>query len=149
RPQLGQGRFARVATYCSHDKMSTMTTLSPEQIREALRDAVAACGRPRRVLVIHPDYSRNDFTHLIVPVLHDLLRERGLERLDTLTAPGPHRRMSDPDLRPKLGLDPQRHARGGRLFNHDYDAPDQIAAAGRTPAAFVAEKTDGHLRQDL
>src|SRR5436190_4487718 len=111
--------------------MTSMTPqpLSDEQLHDALRRAVAECGRPRRVLVIHPDYSRNDFTHLVVPALHDLLRERGLERLDTLNAAGTHRRMTAEELRGKLGLDPAAHDRVGRLFNHEYDDPTQLVSA--------------------
>lgn len=125
-------------------------TLSADQIRSFLADEVMPfVDRPRRVLVIHPDYSRNDFTHLIVPPLHDLLRERGLQRLDTLNAAGTHRRMDEMELCAKLGLTPGVHDRVGRLFNHDYDDPEQIVVAGRIPAAFVREKTAGHLDRDL
>src|SRR5436305_783174 len=105
--------------------------LSADELRAILLEkAMPAVGRPRRVLVIHPDYSRNDFTHLLVPMLHELLSERGLERLDTLNAAGTHRRMDERELRAKLGLDPAAHGRVGRLCNHDYDDPDQLVVAG-------------------
>lgn len=121
-----------------------------DDLRDTLRRALSACDvRPRRVLLIHPDYSRNDFTHLVAPLLHDLLAERGLERLDTLNASGTHRAMTRDELAAKLGLDPGGHARIGTLFNHEYDDPAQLAVAGEVPAAFVADKTGGHLRQAM
>src|SRR3954471_23921696 len=102
-----------------------------DDLRDALRRALAGCAvRPRRVLLIHPDYSRNDFTHLVAPLLHDLLAERGLERLDTLNASGTHRAMTRDELAAKLGLDPGRHPRVGSLFNHEYDDPAQLTDAG-------------------
>src|SRR5262249_48594780 len=80
-------------------------------------------GRPRRVLLLHPDYSRNDFSHLVCPLLYEALSARGLERLDTLNASGTHRPMTDAELHAKLGLDPSRHSRVGSLHNHAFDAP--------------------------
>lgn len=124
--------------------------LSTEQLRAAIADALSACGRSfRRVLLVHPDYSRNDFSHLVAPLLYDLLRERGLERLDGLNASGTHRPMTPMELRDKLSFDPVRHPRVGTLFNHEFDKPEWLLPAGTIPAAFVAEKTAGHLRQDL
>jgi lactate racemase len=124
--------------------------LSTDQLRSTLAAALSACGRSfRRVLLVHPDYSRNDFSHLVAPLLHDLLRERGLERLDGLNASGTHRPMNREELRDKLGLDPVRHARVGTLFNHEFDRPDHLLTPGTIPAEFVAEKTAGHLNQPL
>src|SRR3954453_9522977 len=106
-----------------------------DDLRDSLRRALAGCAvRPRRVLLIHPDYSRNDFSHLVAPLLHDLLAERGLERLDALNASGTHRPMAQDELRAKLGLDPARHPRVGTLFNHEYDDPAHLVPMGDVPA---------------
>jgi nickel-dependent lactate racemase len=124
--------------------------MTHEQLRATIESALAACGRSfRRALLIHPDYSRNDFSHLAAPLLHDLLAERGLERLDALNASGTHRPMTQAELREKLGLDPVRHARVGTLYNHEFDRPECLLTPGSIPAEFVAEKTAGHLRQPL
>jgi len=124
--------------------------LSHQHLQEIVGRALASCGGPlRRVLVIHPDYSRNDFTHLLAPILYDALSARGLERLDTLNAGGTHRPMTEAELRGKLGLDLQQHRLVGRLANHEYDDPAQLLHAGDIPADFVADKTAGHLRTAL
>jgi nickel-dependent lactate racemase len=124
--------------------------LSRDRVRDFLAEEVVPyVDQCRRVLVIHPDYSRNDFTHLIVPALHDLLRDQGLQRLDTLNAAGTHRRMSEAELLFKLGLIPGVHDRVGKLHNHEYDDPAQMVVAGTIPAAFVRDKTSGHLDRAL
>src|SRR5262245_18387162 len=129
---------------------ASIPVLSSDQIRACVRHVVERCGvRPRRALVLHPDYARNDFTHLVVPALHDILATRGLERLDTLNAAATHRRMEPWQLRDKLGLDPDNHRHVGELLNHDYDDPAQLLVAGLILANFVAEKTAGHLRHEL
>src|SRR5262245_10230499 len=120
----------------------TIDTLTADHIRDVVAHTLQACAaRVRRALLIHPDYSRNDFTHLIAPAVHDLLTAHGLERLDTLNAAGTHRRMSQGELLDKLGLDPQRHPRLGTAHNHDYDDPTQLLIAGTIPADLVTAKT--------
>jgi nickel-dependent lactate racemase len=115
------------------------------ELRSVVEQALAQHkGNLRRVLLIHPDYSRNDFTHLVAPMLHELLLKRGLERLDTLNAAGTHRRMADDELRRKLGLGDV-----GTMHNHAFDDPAQLALAGQIPAEFVAEKTGGHLNEPM
>jgi nickel-dependent lactate racemase len=122
--------------------------LSPDDLRRTLADALAGT-HARRILLIHPDYSRNDFCALLVPLLYDQLRDRGLERLDTLNAGGTHRAMSAEELRAKLGLDRERHPLLGEMANHHYADPASLMVAGTIPAAFVAEKTAGHLDEPL
>jgi nickel-dependent lactate racemase len=99
--------------------------------------------RPRRALLIHPDYSRNDFTHQAAPALFEALAARGLERLDTLNAAGTHRRMTDDELRRKLGGIP------ARMHNHAFDDPRHLFDAGEVPASFVSEVTGGEMSQPL
>jgi len=124
--------------------------LSLEAIRDRIEQALSGLGRSlRRVLLIHPDYSRNDFSHLVAPLLYEALMPLGLERLDALNASGTHRPMSEAELRDKLGFDPVRHSRVGRLYNHAFNDPSQLLVAGEIPADFVAAKTAGHLRQSL
>jgi nickel-dependent lactate racemase len=124
--------------------------LSHQQLQESVARALAPCDGPlQRVLLIHPDYSRNDFSHLLTPILYDALASRGLQRLDTLNAGGTHRPMTDAELRSKLGLDPKHHRLLGDMANHEYDDPRQLLHAGDIPADFVADKTGGHLRTVL
>ena len=122
--------------------------LTPDDLRRLLATALADT-RVRRVLLIHPDYSRNDFCPLLVPLLYDQLRAHGLERLDTLNAGGTHRAMSAEELHAKLGLHPDRHPLLGEMANHRYADPSALMVAGTIPAAFVAEKTAGHLAEPL
>ena len=122
--------------------------LTPDTLRHTLAVALADT-RARRVLLIHPDYSRNDFCALLVPILYDQLRLHGLERLDTLNAGGTHRAMRADELHTKLGLHPETHPLLGVMANHRYADPAALMLAGTIPAAFVAEKTAGHLNEPL
>ena len=107
--------------------------LTPDTLRQTLADALADT-RARRVLLIHPEYSRNDFCPLLVPLLYEHLRNSGLERLDTLNAGGTHRAMSAAELHAKLGLHPDTHPLLGVLANHRYADPAALMLAGTTPS---------------
>lgn len=123
--------------------------LGKEQIAELVEQALEEHGSPKRVLVIHNDYSRNDFTHQIVPALYASLAARGLEKIDFLNAGGTHRAMSQEELVSKLGVSADKHPLVGEMFNHEFDNAEQIAHVVDLPASFVAEKTAGHLEQPL
>ncbi len=116
--------------------------MNDHDLRSVLEAALAG-HRPRRVLLIHPDYSRNDFSHVVAPLLFDILGPRGLERLDALNAAGTHRRMTDDELRRKLGGVP------AVMHNHAFDDPAQLVEAGEVPASFVAAKTSGQLNEPM
>ncbi len=124
--------------------------LSIEQLREELNDVLAEQSQVRSVLLIHPDYSRNDFTHVLTPMLYEALAAKGLERLDTLNAGGTHRAMSEDELVKKLGVEKREHfPRIGSMLNHEFDNPEQLLHVVDLPASFVAEKTAGNLNCPL
>ncbi|MFM7148331.1 MAG: lactate racemase domain-containing protein, partial [Gemmataceae bacterium] len=107
-----------------------------EQLEHVLGKAVAASGsRWRKVLLIHPDYSRNDFSDRVFPVLYEVLERHGLERIDTLNAGGTHRPMTAAELRVKLGVDPTRHVRLGTQHNHPFDRPEWLSRLLLTAAS--------------
>lgn len=125
--------------------------LTDEELEDTIRRGLAPFSELRRVLLIHPDYSRHDFTDRIVPLTYRVLVEKGLQELDTLNAAGTHRPMSQEELRSKLGLERDSTAgkanalaHVGTLYNHAFDDPNQLVDVAELPAAFVKEKT-GHL----
>ncbi|MBC7122909.1 MAG: DUF2088 domain-containing protein, partial [Pseudothermotoga sp.] len=109
-------------------------------IRETLPDR-----KLEKVLLIHPDYTRVDFSHLLVPIIHGELKKRGLRTLHTLNASGTHRAMSEQEIRKKLGLFEEEFV----MFNHDYANPNALMNVGELSAEFVSQKTMGDLQQPL
>jgi nickel-dependent lactate racemase len=121
--------------------------ITTDELRSILEAALAPLGSVRRVLLVHPDYSRNDFSDRVVPLVRDLLVARGLVTLDTLNAGGTHRPMTPDELRGKLGLR-DMHAIG-TLYNHEYDDPNQLTEVGVIDADFVAARTQGQVREPM
>jgi len=117
--------------------------LSEEEIKAAVVEAIEKFGRVERVLVLHPDYTRIDFTHLIFPTLLEELKSKGLKECHTLNASGTHRKMTEAEILEKLGLSQKDYS----LFfhNHEYDDPAALTTVGELPPEFVHEKTDGEL----
>lgn len=115
------------------------------EIETVAKNTLAAYSTAKRVLLIHPDYSRHDYSHVLVPCIYRLLAEGGLVRLDTLNAGGTHRPMSEAEILTKLGLTGGGFPKLGTCFNHEFDNSSQLYTAVEIPASFVKEKTRGHL----
>jgi lactate racemase len=127
----------------------TPQSLTRDDLQRIVAETVAALPRVGKVLLLHPDYSRHDFCPELAPLIYEELSAKGLERLDTLNAPGTHRPMSAAELEAKLGLAKSTHPKLGTQFNHEFDNPAALMEAGVIPADFVAEQTQGHLRVPL
>jgi len=123
--------------------------LSTTQLEELTELSFDQLGKVERALLIHPDYSRNDFSDSIVPIIYSALSTAGLKRLDTLNAGGTHRPMTEQEILHKLGLDRQVHTHLGTLFNHAFDDPSQLIHITNIPEEFVCEKTGGQLREPM
>ena len=122
--------------------------LDDTELAAVVRRALAPYGALERVLLIHPDYSRHDFTSRLVPLTYRELEHKGLRQLDTLNASGTHRPMTDAELREKLGVGNGDFARLGTLHNHVFDDPEQLFDVAELSADFVREKTK-HLDQPM
>ena len=79
-------------TTLSSNQRSTLPGLSNEELSEVVSETLDALPAISTALVIHPDYSRHDFSDSLIPILYQQLAQRGLKRLDTLNAGGTHRR---------------------------------------------------------
>src|SRR5262245_11604910 len=69
-------------------------SLQPADLRAILGDALAGVPAGARVLAVVPDRTRDDNTHLLVPLASALIRERGAARFDVLIAQGTHPAMT-------------------------------------------------------
>ena len=132
-----------------HKAESAEGALGGDEISGIVRSALSDFSGARRALLIHPDYTREDFSHLLAPAVWGELAAAGLRRLDTLNAAGTHREMTEAAIEAKLGLDRARMPGLGTLYNHKYEEPDALFPLEPLPASFIEDKTGGHLRIPL
>ena len=136
-------------TTLSSNQRIALPGLSNEELSEVVSETLDALPAIRSALVIHPDYSRHDFSDSLTPILYRELAQRGLKRLDTLNAGGTHRKMTRAELEKKLGLSKSTHPLLGEMLNHEFDDPAQLEHVTDLPPEFVSEKTSGNLREAL
>jgi len=121
--------------------------LTEEQLKEIVREGLEDFSSVKKVLLIHPDYTRTDFTDKLAPLIYQELRNKGMIQIDSLNAGGTHRAMTEKEIRIKLGLPKQINFT--HYYNHEYNDPEQLVIVGEIPASFVAEKTQGELSQSI
>jgi len=121
--------------------------LTEEQLKEIVREGLKDFSSVKKILLIHPDYTRTDFTDKLVPLIYQELRNKGMIQIDSLNAGGTHRAMTEKEIRIKLGLPKQINFT--HYYNHEYNDPEQLVIVGEIPASFVAEKTQGELSQSI
>ncbi|WP_041082334.1 lactate racemase domain-containing protein [Thermotoga profunda] len=118
--------------------------LSSKELSELI-ERVLPDEKLEKVLLIHPDYTRQDFSDRLVPLVYEHLKKRGLKILHTLNASGTHRAMSEKEVRKKLGLYKEELV----FFNHEYANPNALTTVGILSKEFVSEKTMGDLEEPL
>jgi len=121
--------------------------LTEEQLKEIVKKSLKYFSSVKKVLLIHPDYTRTDFTDKLIPLIYQELKNKGLKQIDSLNAGGTHRAMTEEEIRSKLGLPSQINF--DNYYNHEYNDPQQLVTVGEIPASFVAEKTQGELSQSI
>src|SRR6185295_813582 len=86
RPVMAAALFGRGG---AHD------TLTTDDLRAIVTEALAGIAPGSRVLTIVPDRTRDDNTHRLVPLVAEVLRARPAGAFDVLVAQGTHPPMSD------------------------------------------------------
>ncbi len=121
--------------------------LTEEQLKEIVKESLKDFSSVKKVLLIHPDYTRTDFSNKLVPLIYQELKNKGMSQIDSLNAGGTHREMTEIEIREKLGLSSQINF--NHFYNHEYNNPGQLMTVGEIPASFVAEKTQGELSRSI
>ncbi len=121
--------------------------LTDEQLEKIVKESLKDFSAIKRVLLIHPDYTRIDFTNKIVPLIYQELKNKGTKQIDFLNASGTHRAMTTEEIRSKLGLSDKINF--AHFYNHEYNNPEQLVTVGEISSSFVEEKTNGELSQSI
>ena len=121
--------------------------ITNKQLQEIVKESLKDFSSVKKVLLIHPDYTRTDFSDKIIPLIYKELKKKGMSQIDSLNAGGTHREMTEIEIRKKLGLSSQINF--NHFYNHEYNDPQQLITVGEISAAFVAEKTKGELSQSI
>jgi lactate racemase len=108
-------------------------------IRESLKDLPPA----KKILVLFPDYTRIDFSHMIAPSIAERYQD---SRIDFLNAGGTHRPMMQEEFVKKLDLVPFRNI---KFLNHSFSDPSCLATTGKIDSCLVKEKTEGMLASEI
>lgn len=121
--------------------------LTDIQLEDMVRETLKVFSQVKKVLLIHPDYSRVDFTDRLVPMIFRELKKKKMSQIDSLNAGGTHRKMSKQEIGAKLGLN--NNLVFNQLYNHQFDQPEQLVKVGEISSAFVSKQTKGELNQSI
>src|SRR3979411_265148 len=78
-------------------------SLSLEELRAIVTEALADIAPGERVLAIVPDKTRDDNTDQLVPLAADILAQKKMAQFDALIAQGTHGPMNEAEKRAKIG----------------------------------------------
>jgi len=116
-------------------------------LRKNIETVLKPFSNTGKILLVHSDYTRIDFSNLLTPLIYRFFQQHKLRQLDCLNACGTHRPMSEPEFLRKLGW--KRRPGNVRFINHKFDNPGQLIRMGEISADFVREKTRGQLTRTV
>ena len=122
-------------------------SLSSEELRAIVTEALADIGPGERVLAIVPDKTRDDNTDQLVPFAAEILAQKNIGRFDAVIAQGTHGPMNEAEKRQKIGWSKIAPDNIGSIFDHRWDRDDELVTLGELSAAHIAELTDGLMRE--
>ena len=128
---------------------ATALSLSEEELRAIVAEALADIGPGERVLAIVPDKTRDDNTDQLVPFATEILSQKKIERFDVLIAQGTHAPMNEAEKREKIGWSKIAPDNIGSIFDHRWDREDELVTIGELSAAQIADLTDGLMHESV
>ena len=115
---------------------SASDSISPEEIRAALKEVFDGMGPKKRVLAIPPDYTRlNSFAGPITQMVDGYFGDR---LTDVMPALGTHSPMTDGQISSMFGNIPKEKFRV-----HNWR--DDVVTVGEVPAEYVSEVSEGRV----
>lgn len=124
-------------------------SLSAEELRAIVTEALADIGPGERVLAIVPDKTRDDNTDLLVPFAAEVLAQKKISRCDVLIAQGTHGPMSAAEKHAKIGWSKIFPGSIKSIFDHRWDREDELVTIGELSAAKISELTGGLMHESV
>jgi lactate racemase len=122
-------------------------SLSQEDLRSIVAEALEEVGGGERVLAIIPDKTRDDNTDLLFPFAAQILSQKNIRLLDALIAQGTHGPMTEAEKREKIGWDKIAPGGIGNIFDHQWNRDDELVTLGELSADRITELTDGLITE--
>lgn len=122
-------------------------SLSADEMRAIIEDALESIDEGARVLAIIPDKTRDDNTDILFPFAARALAARRVAQFDALVAQGTHPPMTDDEKRLKIGADRAPLPGLGQIFDHRWDEADELITIGELDAERVRELTHGLIER--
>lgn len=123
--------------------------LLPEEQISILEEALLRVAPGTRVLAILPDKTRDDNTDILFPAAAKILRKHGVTVFDGLIAQGTHSAMRTEEKLTKTGLHKKRDIFDGRIFDHNWNDPQELIHIGTLAADRVRSITKGLIDYDI
>ncbi len=117
--------------------------IGQDDLKSFIEKMLQSLPEAKKLLVLFPDYSRIDFSHILAPLVAE--RYRG-SLIDFLNAGGTHRPMSSGEFMAKLGTGPAKHI---RFLNHSFSDPESLSTIGSIDKDLVSVKTEGMLDKKI
>ncbi len=140
-PRETRKRNMPMATFAK--KSGESLALSGPEKRELLQQALAACGRDlRRILIIPPDFTRfNSNAGEITAMLYAMLSPRA--EVDIIPALGTHAAMTEEEIRAMFGPDIPP------ACFHEHDWRNGVDHLGGVPGDLLREWSEGKVDYDV
>src|SRR5258708_25341441 len=122
-------------------------SLSPEELRVIVAEALDGIELRERVLAIVPDKTRDDNTDLLFPFASEILAQKKVAQFDVLIAQGTHGPMTEAEKLEKIGWGNISVGSVGHIFDHQCNRENEIVTPGELSADSVAESAGGRGHQ--
>src|SRR5216684_7228682 len=124
-------------------------SLSAEELRVIVAEALDGIEIGERVLAIVPDKTRDDNTDLLFPFASEILAQKKVGKFDALIAQGTHGPMTESEKREKVGWARIANGQVGQIFDHQWNREDELVTLGELSAERIAELTDGLMHESV
>ncbi len=128
-----------------YGKGSGDSVLSVAELREIAENSLTNISPNSKTLAIIPDTSRDDNTHILFPIIAEILRNIGVEKFDALVAQGTHPPISNAAKLSKIGLD----SFNGNIFDHEWNNAEKLCTIGTISDKKISEITNGSYSQSV